>query len=125
MSNRIYNLKDEVVKEIVTINEAMERVLYYLESDFVGTFRPWAAKMFKSYRRNIAAYGGLLHKEVKWEQEDYLSGADLPAKIPEESLVVWRAKGVDVDQLLSDLGPYEIIKTAQFKPASMKKVSNG
>ena len=125
MSKRIYNLKDEVVKEIVKIDEAMERVLYYLESDFVGTFRPWAAKMFKNYRRNIAAYGGLLHKEIKWEREDYLSGADLPARISEESLAIWRAKGVNVEQLLKDLGSYEIIKTVQFKPASMKKVSNG
>jgi hypothetical protein len=105
MSKRIYNLKDEVVKEIVKIDEAMERVLYYLESDFVGKFRPWAAEMFKNYRKNIAAYGGLLHKEVKWERADYLSGADLPANIPEESLAIWRAKGVDFDQLLLDLGP--------------------
>ncbi len=124
MTKCIYNLKEEVVKEILIIDRAMERVLYILESNHMGTFRPWAAKMFKVYRENVSAYGGLLHKEIRWEREDYLSGADLPIKIPEESLQAWQAKGVNVDQLLNDLGPYEIIKTFQFQPASIRKASN-
>jgi hypothetical protein len=43
----------------------------------------------------MEAYGGLMARELKWEREDYLSGADLPIKLPR-----------------------------QFKPASVKKAGN-
>lgn len=95
MTRRIYELKEEVVKEIVKIDQAMERILYVLDNDWLDQFPPWVKKMFRRYRHDIAAYGGLLFKRIKWEREDYLNGEDLPIKVPRH-----------------------------FKPASMKKASN-
>lgn len=95
MTRRIYELKEEVVKEIVKIDQAMERILYILDNDWLDQFPPWVKKMFRRYRQSIASYGGLLCKEIKWEREDYLNGAGLPIKV-----------------------------LRYFKPASMKKVSN-
>jgi hypothetical protein len=79
---RRINLKEEVVKEICKIDTAMERIVQLMQADKLGVFKPWTFKMVKNFRFHLVAYGGLLAKELKWEREDYLTGACLPIKLP-------------------------------------------
>jgi hypothetical protein len=77
MEKRIYDIKREVVSEIVKIDAAMNRAIYLMEHDRI--FDPQIIRFFKTWKFEISSFGGLFLKWIKWEIEDgenYISRED-------------------------------------------------